>query len=119
MAENDGGTNSQNDTANSSSNPPAWYNTPPSWYNNSPSHPQPQSPPPNGGPSRNDLMTAIGGLPDQIVNALREAFPTTTPAQPPANNAPPPSNSQPASPPPSTESEPNKPLSFAEWWWKR
>jgi hypothetical protein len=54
------------------SNPPSWYNTPPSWINNPPSPPAP--PPANtGSGSTADILTALQRMPEQVVNAIREA----------------------------------------------
>jgi Sec-independent protein translocase protein TatA len=52
---------------------PEWYKNPPSWWNQQRQQPQQQYTPPAPGPSNNDLFTAIKGLPEQVVNAIREA----------------------------------------------
>ena len=102
--------NAPNNAPSNPSEPPDWYKNPPSWLQNQGNHNPPSSP-----PGRGDVMNAISGLPDQIVNAIREAFPpASAPQSPPADNAAPPS--APATP---AEEPPGKVNSFAEWWWKR
>lgn len=68
------------------SDAPDWYKNPPSWYNQSPSNSRPTSQERHQDSSNNsgsaDLLTAIQGLPERIVNGLREATQSTTP--PPA-----------------------------------
>src|ERR1043166_6436317 len=93
------GNETQNQPANGSDNqqapawmsePPAWMKEPPEWIKNGPGAVPAQQTPPaqtgNQNPAGN-LSAQIAGLPDTIVNALKEAFPAQqTPAQqqPPA-----------------------------------
>jgi hypothetical protein len=99
---------------NDSSATPDWYKNPPAWYQNSPAPQPPQNP----GTNRSELISEISGLPDKIVNAIREAFPTPTPGTPPTNNTanttPEPSAQNSSSPDPT----PGKRNSFAEWWFR-
>ena len=118
MTENNAGTQPSTDNTANLSQPPDWYKTPPSWLQNAPSNnPAPTAPP--SGTNRNELRDAINGLPDQIVNAIREAFPPASTQQPTPSNA---GNSSPAptpAPTPPAEKEPGRVNSFAEWWWRR
>jgi hypothetical protein len=117
MSETENGTTPPANTGGNSSEPPAWYNNPPEWLKNAPNNGAANAPQ-SAGPSRNDLMGAIGGLPDQIVNAIREAFPATPPANAPSNPPASGESNAPANTPPAAESTPGKSSSFADWWFK-
>jgi len=118
MTENNAGTPAPTADNANLSKPPDWYNTPPSWLQNAPTN-NPTPPAAPSGANRNELRDAINGLPDQIVNAIREAFPPASTQQPTSSNA----GNSPAAPTPAStppaEQEPGKAMSFAEWWWKR
>ena len=63
---------------------PDWYKNPPPWWNQQPSRPMPAQPQYGGqptGPSNYDIMTAINGAPERIVNAIREATKQVAPQQ--------------------------------------
>jgi hypothetical protein len=115
MAENDTGTPPPANVPGNTSEPPDWYKNPPSWYNNNSSAPPPANPPASPPANRGDLMHAISGLPDQIVNAIREAFPPAAPQNPPAGNA----ATPPPAPTPPPEETPGKTTSLAEWWFRK
>lgn len=99
------------------SEPPEWYKNPPPWWNSAPQ--QRAQPPPWQGqgqpqsPSNYDILTAIQGAPEKIVNAIREA--TKQVAPPPQQAAPPPpqqtNNNQ------QNNDTPPRPLTFAEKWY--
>lgn len=93
---------------------PDWYKNPPPWWNNSPQRTQP--PPQYGqqqGPSNYDILTAINGAPERIVNAIREATKQVAPA--PQQQAPAAQQQAPA-PQQQTNDNPPRQRTFAEKW---
>jgi hypothetical protein len=100
---------------------PDWLKQPPAWYSAAPhSAPQPAaSYPPASGSSGEDLRTILNGLPEKVVNAIREA---TQPAQ---HAAPPVQQQQQVAAPPAAETQQQEteqapgPLSFGERWFAR
>jgi hypothetical protein len=66
-------------SAPSTNEPPDWYKNPPEWAKNPPANNPPANPPTNpGGQQRGygqDILTTLQALPEQIVNAIREATP--------------------------------------------
>ena len=100
---------------------PDWYKNPPSWWNSGP--PRNQPPPWQGqgqgqqGPSNYDILTAINGAPERIVNAIREA---TKQVAPPTQQQPPPQQQQQQPPPQQQQQQTDNPpreKSFAEKWY--
>lgn len=111
----------QNETQNQPSNtsggsgstniePPEWYKTPPPWYSSG--GPQQNAPQHSPVQSRADILSAVNSLPDKIVDAIREAFPSQPePAQQQQQQQQNASEQQTV-----TEQQPGKKNSFAEWW---
>lgn len=105
--------------------PPAWYNEPPEWVKTLNQRPAPSSVPPRSGgyeSGRQDqeMLTAIHAMPEQVVNALREAIQAVTP-QPQQQQQQ--QQTAPAGSPPGEEkkdnggdSAPKSQLTFAEKW---
>lgn len=94
---------------------PDWYKNPPPWWN---SAPQRTPPPPYGqpqGPSNYDILTAINGAPERIVNAIREA---TKQVAPPPQQTPPQQTAPPQQQQPTNNNQDNAPRqrTFAEKW---
>lgn len=121
MSEQNAGTNPPtnpptNAPANNPADPPDWYKSPPAWLQ------QPQQPQQNAGVgqqvvSRGDLMSAIQGMPETIINGIREAFPQPQQTPPPDNSGQQQQQQQSNTPPPAgDEQTPGKSGSFAEWW---
>jgi hypothetical protein len=108
--------NVPNTPPNNSSEPPSWYTTPPAWLNNAP---QGNISPPPGVQRNSDLMNAIGGMPDRVVDAIREAFPQQAPSTQPAAATPPPAENAAPAGTPAAESTPGKSNNFADWWFGR
>lgn len=105
--------------------PPAWYNEPPEWVKTLNQRPAPSSVPPRSGgyeSGRQDqeMLTAIHAMPEQVVNALREAIQAVTPQPSQQQQTP---TAPPAANPPGEEkkenesdSAPKSKLSFGERW---
>lgn len=100
------------------SDPPDWYKNPPPWWNSAPQQ-RTQPPPWQGqgqgqqGPSNYDILTAINGAPERIVNAIREA---TKQVAPPSQQAAPAPQQQQQQQPPQQHDNPPRERNFAEKW---
>lgn len=92
--------------------PPEWLKNPPSWWNQRPQPQQPQYAPPRD--PNADLITAVNGMPERVVNALREAIQGAQ-QQPQQQSQQPQQPQQQASNNGETQPAPRK-QSFAEWW---
>lgn len=94
---------------------PDWLKNPPPWWN-APPQQRTQPPPQYGqpqGPSNYDILTAINGAPERIVNAIREATKQVPPA--PQQQAPAPQ--QQATPQQQQNNDnPPRERTFAEKW---
>jgi hypothetical protein len=98
---------------------PDWLTRPPAWWSAPPTAPQHAAPPVASASAPNDLLTELRGMPEKVVNAIREA---TQPQQSPPPAVPPPPTAAPA-PAQSTEGQQagdakpgGQKLSFGERW---
>jgi hypothetical protein len=101
---------------------PDWYKNPPPWWGSGP--PQRTQPPPwqgqqgQQGPSNYDILTAINGAPEKIVNAIREATKQVAPAQQQQQQPPPQQQQQPPSQQQQQQTDsPPREKTFAEKWY--
>jgi hypothetical protein len=95
---------------------PEWYKNPPSWWNQ---RQERQAPPPQNyptpGPSNNDLLTAMQRMPEQVVNAIREATQAVAQQQAQQQTQQPQQPQQQVQQQPQRDNSPRQ-ASFAEKW---